>query len=129
MKIDKRFPLQILTTLVVVGVFSAYPLVRFGTGEIALAVVYGALLSTLNVLIGFLAIEYSFEKSYTTFLTAVLGGMGVRMVVVMGILVALILVAHVHATALTVSLLVFYLIHLVLEILFIQRKTAAKNKV
>ena len=82
----------------------------------------GAALSTLNVLAGFLAIEYAFEKSYTTFLKAVLGGMGVRMVVMLGALLALIVFVRLHAVALTLSLLGFYLVYLILEILFIQRK-------
>ena len=99
-----------------------------GTGDMLIAAAVGAALSTLNVLAGFLAIEYAFEKSYTTFLKAVLGGMGVRMMVMLGALLALILLVHLHAVALTLSMLGFYLVYLILEILFIQRKMMTDNQ-
>jgi hypothetical protein len=128
MKIDKRFPLQVLGALAVAGLLVAYPLVRYGSGEILLAVSVGALLSTINVLLGYLAIEYSFEKSYTTFLKAVLGGMGIRMGLMLIALLVLIKVVGLHTVALVVSLLGFYLIFLVLEVLFIQKKVLIKNQ-
>ncbi len=46
----------------------------------AAAVAIGAVMSTVNVLLGIPAIEYyARDKSYTTFLKAVLGGMGLRL--------------------------------------------------
>lgn len=73
-----------------------------------LAIVVGALLSTLNVLAGFLAIEYAMEKSHETFLKAVLGGMGLRMAVMLGLLVLLIKLGGLHTVALVGSTLGFY---------------------
>ncbi|MEK9135594.1 MAG: hypothetical protein AAB393_00605 [Bacteroidota bacterium] len=128
MKIDKRFPLRVLGALMVVAVVGAYPLMRYGSTEIIIAASVGALLSTVNVMLGYFAVEYSFEKSYTTFLKAVLGGMGVRMVLMLAVLLALIKIAGLHAVALTISLLTFYLIFLVLEVLFIQKKVVVKNQ-
>ncbi len=127
-KIDKRFPLRVLGALMVVAVVGAYPLMRYGSTEIIIAASVGALLSTVNVMLGYFAVEYSFEKSYTTFLKAVLGGMGVRMVLMLAVLLALIKIAGLHAVALTISLLTFYLIFLVLEVLFIQKKVVVKNQ-
>jgi hypothetical protein len=127
-KADKRFPLKVLGALVVVTLLGAYPTVRFASPEIVLAMGVGALLSTVNVLLGFLAIEYSFDKSHTTFLKVVLGGMGVGMALMVVALVVLLKVMELHAVALTVSLLSFYLIFLVLEVLFIQKKATAKNQ-
>ena len=127
-KADKRFPLQVLGALVVVALLGAYPTFRFASPEIVLAMGVGALLSTVNVLLGFMAIEYSFDKSYTTFLKVVLGGMGVRMALMLVALIVLIKVVELHAVALTVSLLSFYLIFLVLEVVFIQKKVTAKNQ-
>lgn len=128
MKIDKRFPLQVLCVLAITGIVSSYPLLRYGSSEIILAVLVGVLMSTMNVMLGFIAIEYSFERSYTTFLKAVLGGMGVRMLVMLSTLVVLIKVVGLHAVALTVSLLSLYLVFLVLEVFFIQRKVLVKNQ-
>jgi len=127
-KIDKRFPLQVIGTLIVVALASAYPMVRYGSPEILVAASVGGLLSTVNVLVGFLAIEYSFNKSYTTFLKMVLGGMGVRMALMLVALLVLIKVVGLHTAALTVSLLGFYVIFLILEVLFIQKKVVIKNQ-
>lgn len=127
MKFEGRFPRQILVTLAVGCALAAYPLWKFGSVEIVEAFVAGALLSTLNVLAGYLAIEYSFDKSHSTFLKAMLGGMGIRMVVMLGALVVLIKALGMHAVALTTSLFSFYIVYLVLEVLFIQRKVLIKN--
>jgi len=127
-KVYKRFPLQVAITFVAGLAIAAIPLMKLGSREIVVAVIAGAVLSTVNALAGFLAIEYSLEKSYTTFLQAVLGGMGIRMVVMLGILVLLIKLAGFHAVALVVSLLSFYIVYLVLEIFYIQKKVSHKNQ-
>ncbi len=127
MKIDTRFPLQVGATLVVAAVLGGYPLIRYGSGEVITGVIVGAALSTVNVFLGWLAIEFSFEKSYTVFVRTVIGGMGVRMVLMLGLLALLISVLQVHALALTLSLLGFYIVYLFLEVLFIQRKVTLKN--
>jgi len=126
-KVDVGFPRRILAVLCVTGALLAYPLL-LGSREIATAAVVGALLSTANVLLGYLAIEYSFEKSYTTFMKMVLGGMVARMLLTLGIMVVLIVVLHMHAVALTVSLLGFYLIYLVMEVLYVQKKILVRNR-
>ena len=106
----------------------AYPLLTYGSGDVVLGVIAGALLSTVNVVLGFLAIEYSFEKSYSTFLKAVLGGMGLRILLMLSTMAVLITVFQVHALALTLSMLGFYLIYLIMEILYIQKKVVIKNE-
>lgn len=128
MKFDRRFPRQIVLTLAIAGVLALYPLFRYGSPEIVIAAAAGAALSTVNVLLGYLTIEWSFGKSYSTFLKAVLGGMGVRMLFMVGVTALLILFFRVHALALTVSLLGFYGVYMVLEILFIQRKVGAGTR-
>ncbi len=128
MKIDAHFPRQIVLTLLVVTALAAYPLGRYGSQEVVIAAIIGAVLSTINVLLGFLAIEYAFDKPYTFFLKAVLGGMGLRMAFLLGIMIVLIMVFHLHTVALTVSLLSLYVIYLVLEILFLQKKMLLRNQ-
>jgi hypothetical protein len=127
-KIDVAFPRRVGAVLLVAACIGGYPLVRYGSAEITLGVVSGAALSTLNVLLGFLAIEYSFDKSYRTFLRAVLGGMGLRMALMLATMLVLILGFQVHAIALTLSMLGFYVIYLVLEILFIQQKVTIRDQ-
>jgi hypothetical protein len=127
-KIDVRFPRRVGLVLLAGTVLLAYPLARLATRETIVAAVAGAALSTINVLLGFLATEYSFEKSYTTFVKAVLGGMVARMMIMLGAMVALILLFHVDAVALTVSMLGFYLVYLVMEVQYIQQKVLVRNR-
>lgn len=128
MTIDWGFPRRIAIVLGAAVVVLAYPLYRLGSGDAVVAVVVGALLSTANVLAGFLMIELTFEKSYSSFLKAVLGGMGIRMSVLLGLMALGIAVLHLDAMWFSVSLLGFYLLYLVLEILYLQKKVDVKNR-
>ena len=128
MKIEPAFPRRILVVLTVLSAITAYPLARYGSMEVIVGVVAGALLATANVLAGFLGIEYGFEKSYTTFLKVILGGMGIRMLLVLLIMLVLLMVFHLHAVAFTVSLLGCYVIFLVLEIQYLQKKVIVKSR-
>ena len=121
------FPKQILATLVINFGVSAYPLARYASREILAAVIAGTILSTLNIAVGYAAIEYAFNKSMTTFTKVVIGGMGIRLLVVLAAMFFLIAVVRLHVAALTVSLFYFYAVYLVLEILFIQKKILAKT--
>jgi hypothetical protein len=103
------------------------PLMQLGSQEIVIAFIAGAVLSTLNVMAGFLAIEYAIDKSYTTFLKAVLGGMGIRMVLMLGILVLLLKPVGLHTVSLVVSVLSYYVVYLFLEIFYIQKRLSHKN--
>ncbi|MBP1678510.1 MAG: hypothetical protein H6Q29_421 [Bacteroidetes bacterium] len=126
--IDHRFLRRVAAVLLVAATLLAYPLLRYASPAVTVGVVAGAAMSTLNVLLGFIAIEYAFGKSYTTFLKVVIGGMGVRMLGMLGMMLVLILVFRVQALPLTLSMLVFYLVYLVLEILFIQTKVVVKSQ-
>ena len=82
----------------------------------------GIEITTINVLAGYAAIEYAHAKSATTFLTYVLGGMGVRLFAVAAVLVVLIKVFDVEVTALVWTMVFFYVVFLMLEIMYIQKK-------
>jgi hypothetical protein len=124
----KRFALQVTIAFVVIALIAVWPMMRYASPDVLIAAVTGAMLSTLNVLVGFLAIHRTFHRSYTTFLKAVLGGMGIRMAIMLGLLLVLILVAHMHAVALTVALVGYSMIYLILEIFALQTMMEAKNQ-
>ena len=126
-RVDRKFIGQALGVVVVVGAASAYPLLTFSSRDVVVAAAVGCLLSVLNALAGSLTVEYAFDKSYGTFVKAVLGGMGVRMVVLLGMFYVFIKVFKLHTIALTLSLLGFYIIFLTLEVLCIQRKVEVRN--
>jgi hypothetical protein len=128
MTIDRVFPRRVAGILLTGVVAAGIPLVLSGSPAVIVAFLAGAALSTANVLIGFLTIELTFEKSYTTFLKAVLGGMGLRMLAMLGAMMLLIAMLHLHAVVFTVSLFGFYVVYLVLEILYLQKKVVVKNQ-
>jgi len=128
MRIDRRFPLQVTAALLVLALVAAYPLLRYGNEAVIFAVLAGAALSTVNVLAGFLTIEFAFDRSYTTFLKAVLGGMGIRMALMLGALLVCILGFRLHTLAVTIGMMVPYSVFLVLEILYLQKKVQVKHQ-
>ena len=117
---------QILITIVAVGVLAWYPVERYASVEIIQAIIGGVSLSLVNVLIGYAAIEYSFDKSYTHFIQVVMGGIGVRLIVMVGLLLVMILVFKLHVVALVGSLFVMYMLFLILEVLYIHNKWQKK---
>ena len=122
MSLKDSFPAQVAAILACALLLGAYPLAVFAPGEVRAAVVAGAAVSGANVMFGYVAIRYSFHKSHTTFLKAVLGGMGLRLLFMLGAFTILLVYFRMHAMALTLSLLAFYAVFMVLEIVFIQRR-------
>lgn len=128
MNLRSSFPAQVALVLLCAVLLLALPMAILATGEVRTAAAAGAALSTVNVMLGYAAIRYSFEKSYSTFLKAVLGGMGLRLLFMLGAFIALVVGLGLHPVAFTVSLLVFYAVFMVLEIVFIQRQMTARNR-
>jgi len=128
MKVDWSFPRQIFLAIVVIGCVGIYPLVKFGSNEIIQAAIAGALFATVNVLLGYAAIEYSLGKSTTTFFKFVLGGMGLRLLLMAVVLVLLVKVFHLHVGALVGSMGIFYVVFLTLEVFYIQKKINNKQQ-
>jgi hypothetical protein len=108
------------------AVLAAYPLSEFATRPVTTGVVAGASMSLLNLLLGYAAIEYSFDKSHTTFLKYVLGGMVARLMLMWGVLLVLVWFYNVHAASLMLTLLFFYVLNLVLEIAYLQKRVQSK---
>jgi hypothetical protein len=119
--VRKSFLLWVAGLLLGSGLIVAYPLARWGTAEVIWAVIIGAVLSTANAIAGFSTIAYAFGRSSSTFLKVVLGGMGVRMLALLGAVLGCLFWLRMHTLALTLSLLGFYAIFLALELMFIQK--------
>jgi len=86
-----------------------------------------AAVSFVNFILGFLAIEYSFERSHTTFLKIVLAGMMIRLLAMTGAVVVLIEVYEFDALALMLTLLGYYVVNLTFEVIFLQKKVSLKK--
>jgi Ca2+/H+ antiporter len=114
------FPKQVFITMAVITAAGAYPVFRWGSPEVVTASAAGAILATVNVLAGYVAIARSLGQSIHTFMKYVLGGMGLRLFAMAGILLLLTRGFGFHATALVSSLGIYYIAYLALEVLFIQ---------
>lgn len=125
-KFSIQFPKQILLTVLIVGGLGSYPLLQYATEEIVRGIAAGVAMSVVNVLMGYAAIEYSFNRSYTHFIQVVLGGIAVRLFVMTGLLLLLIGVFKIHSIALVGSLFGMYMVFLAEEVLYIHNKWQKK---
>jgi hypothetical protein len=126
-KIDWSFLKLVLFCVLGVVVLVVLPLSVYSSKEIVLSVVASGLASLIHLMLGYLFIEYGFDKPNTTFLKIILGGTFVRMLLLVGIVVLLIRVYQFHVMSLMISFLLFYVLNLVLEVHLLQKKVALKR--
>lgn len=127
MKVDWSFPKRVFLTLAVIIAIGGYPLINYGAYDVIIGIVTGCVISILNVLLGYVAIEYAFDKSNKTFMKAVLGGMGVRLVATLTAVLVLVEVFDYHILSFVSSLLIFYFIFLLYEIMYYNKKLSLRK--
>jgi hypothetical protein len=127
MKIDWSFLRLVMYCFVGSAILTFYPISEFATQEVVRSIITGGIMCLVNLLLGYFAIEISFERSHTTFLKYVLGGMVVRLILMWGTLLVLIYFFKFHSASLMLSLLFFYIMNLVLEIFYLQKRVSTKK--
>jgi hypothetical protein len=127
MKIDWPFLRLVLYCFAGSAILTFYPISEFATPEVIRSIIAGGIMCLVNLLLGYFAIEISFERSHTTFLKYVLGGMVVRLILMWGTLLILIYFFKFHSASLMLSLLFFYVMNLVLEIFYLQKRVSIKK--
>jgi len=126
-KIDWSFLRLVIFCFACAALLTYYPISEFATSEIIHGIIAGGVMSFINLLLGYVAIEISYERSHTTFLKFVLGGMVLRLMFMWGTLLVLIGFYHFHSASLMLSLLFFYIMNLVLEIFYLQKRVSSKK--
>jgi hypothetical protein len=126
-KIDWACLRLVLYYAVGVAVVIVFPLSTVASREVLDSVIASGIVSLLHLLLGYAAIVLGFDKSNTVFLKIVLGGTVIRIFLLVGIVVVLVRVYHFQTLSLMLSLSVFYILNLVLEISFLQKKVALKS--
>jgi hypothetical protein len=126
-KIDWSFLRLVVLCFASAAVLTYYPISEFATTEVLHGIIAGGVMSLINLLLGYAAIEISYERSHTTFLKYVLGGMVVRLMLMWSVLLLLIRVYNFHSASLMLSLLFFYVMNLVLEIFYLQKRVTSKK--
>ncbi len=108
--------------VVVFGLISAGIISEYGSPSFGESYFLGSLLGIVNGAIGFLTIERFIDKPTIVFLKGVFIGMGVRLLLLLGVFIFLIEVAHLHIAGLVSGLLVFYFTMTVLEVIFLNKR-------
>jgi hypothetical protein len=126
-KIDWTFIRLVLLCYATLIMLACYPVSEFATVPIVKGIAVGVGMSLVNIVLGYAFIEASFGKSHTTFLTYVLGGMVVRLLLMWGALIIFLCEFSFHTASLMITLLLFYVVNLVLEILYLQKRVEIKR--
>ena len=127
MKIDWSFLRLVIFCFAGAALLTYFPISEFATSEVIHGIIAGGVMSFINLLLGYVAIEISYERSHTTFLKYVLGGMVLRLMLMWSALLVLIRLYHFHSASLMLSLLFFYVMNLVLEIFYLQKRVTSKK--
>ncbi|HTP13943.1 MAG TPA: hypothetical protein VMM37_09940 [Bacteroidota bacterium] len=128
MKPDWRF-LRLVALLYGGLCIAGYIALRlFASTGVLQAATGAAAMSLVNVLLGYVSVEWSYRKPNITFLKIVLGGIGARLFLMLVLVLVMIRSLGFDAFALTISLLVFYVINLGLEIYLLEHKVTMKNQ-
>jgi len=100
----------------------------FATPEAVRGGIAAMLMSLINILLGYIAIETSFEKGSITFLKIVLGGMGARLLLMAGTVFVLIRYFSFEPLPLTLTLLFYYALNLGLEIYLLEHRVTVRKQ-
>ena len=127
MKVDWKFLRNVILAYGGITTAMVVVLVQVTTPQETESAGAGAAVSLVNFLLGFVAIEYSYERSHTTFLKVILAGMVARLFAMTAAVIVLIRVFQYDALTLMLTLLGYYSINLAFEIAFLQKKVTLKK--
>ena len=127
-RIDWPFLRLASLSFVVVAACAAYPLSTVASPDILRSVAAGGIMSFVNFLLGYAAIEVGFDKPNTVFLKVILGGMAGRLMLMWGAFLILAGLYKFHVPSLVYTLLLLYVLNLALEIYFLQKKVSVKGQ-
>ena len=121
MKIEGAFLKRLGFASAAIIALGLWPLMRAAEQDpnVVSAAVAGFAMSLGNVLAGYATIAYGRTRSPQQFGVIFLGGMTVRMLLLLGVIWICVGFLHMPVIALVVSLFVFYLAYLVIEVHFL----------
>ncbi len=121
---DFLVKLCILSVILWGVIFWAQPVYRFDLGSVFPA----WLMVFLNALMGYLLFEYAFDKESRMFTLVVFGGLAMRLLAIMALVLVINVLHLVRSIDFVVSFISFYCIYLVVEVLGYQKKNQQKKK-
>lgn len=114
----------VLTVLVVIGTMILFFIEKDST---IFAAGFGMILSMINFILGYYAITISYNKSVTKFLKVIIIGMGIRLSLLLFGIFVFVKLLNVQIIPFITSLFVFYIIFLIFEIVYIQKRILSKS--
>lgn len=127
MKENIKGAIQISAVTAAVLVVALIFLIGFRKNEHISAVIVGYLISLINILFAFISISWAFGKSNGTFFKVVLGGMGIRFLILITAIFLIVKFTQIRIAGFIISLVSFYLLLQFLEIKFIQKNIRTRK--
>jgi len=106
-----------------------YPFFAWASDEVREGILAAAGLSLFYHFFGFIIIEWSWAKSNLAFLKYVLAGITFRLVIMAISVLVFVKIIGIQPLSLLISLMLFYVLNLMLEIHFLQKKATQKGQV
>lgn len=127
-KFDLGFLIYVLIASFIVFVAASYPVYLYASPEQVESIIYGYLISLVNVVIGFSLNNAALGRKTKSFMVMVFGGMLIRMVIVAVLLLVLLYVAGLEPVMLTASVFFFYFLFISIEIKFLHKKIKTEKQ-
>ena len=124
----KKFFLELIGISIVLLAFILAPIYLFFGGNKSTEIVYGYLVSFAIFVLGFISINWAFNKSMKIFMTTVLGGIFVRFLLIAAAIFLFMRFTDIQIFYYLLSFFVFYLIYQVYEIRFINTRLSKGRK-
>jgi len=83
------------------------------------SIIFGALISLLNFLIGFLLIKFSLRRSEKIFLLSLWGGLLLRLILGLTLILTTLIFLEINTYGFIFSILFFYVFYLLIEIFYL----------
>jgi len=103
---------------------AAYPVYKWYGLSAFIGFMLAFFVTSLNAIVGYYFVDKYFGASLNDFMKAVFGSMGVRLLVLAGIIVIVLVFTKIHRISFTVSLFISYILFSVIEINFINKKVS-----
>ncbi len=129
-KSERSFVRNVLIASLAVLLISVYPAKVYLNQLQSISVICGFLVSLINAMVGYKLNEMALNRSVKSFMIVIFGGMGIRILVMVILLLVLLKIAGLDEVSLVGSAFLFYLIFLTLEILYFHtRQSKIKNDI
>lgn len=116
----------IISLILIAAAF--YPVYKYASEIQIYSFAAGYGISLLNALIGYKLNTMAFGKPTKSFMVLVFGGMGIRLLIVMLILLIILVYSPLDSMSLVGSVFFFYTIFIILEIYFLQKLQGQAKK-